>query len=146
MKTDASIFDPLIIQLAPTGIIPQKYDNPSVPITPDEIAEDVLQCYRLGVSIVHVHARHSNGKPAFEMEIYEEIFEKIRRKCPEIIICASTSGRVFRNIDERSQVLDLKPEMATLSVGTVNFTANPSINTLDSVKDLTGRMRELGIK
>jgi 3-keto-5-aminohexanoate cleavage enzyme len=96
--------------------------------------------------MVYVHARHSDGKPAFEMEIYEEIFEKIRRNCPEIIICASTSGRVFRNIDERSQVLDLKPEMATLSVGTVNFATNPSINTMDSVMDLAGRMRELGIK
>jgi len=144
--TDTSIFNDLIIQLAPTGIIPQKCDNQSVPITPEEIAEDVLQCYRLGVSMVHVHARHSDGKPAFEMEIYEEIFEKIRRKCPGIIICASTSGRVFRNIDERSQVLDLKPEMATLSVGTVNFATNPSINTMDSVMDLAGRMRKLGIK
>lgn len=144
--TDMSTFDRMIIQLAPTGMIPQKGDNPNLPITPDEIAEDVSKCYRLGVSVVHVHARHNDGKPAFEKEIYEEIFEKIREKCPEIIICASTSGRIFRNIEERSQVLDLKPEMATLSVGTVNFATNPSFNTLDSVKFLAERMRELGIK
>jgi 3-keto-5-aminohexanoate cleavage enzyme len=136
----------MIIQLAPTGMIPQKGDNQNVPITPEEIAEDVSRCYRLGVSVVHVHARHNDGKPAFEKEIYEEIFEKIRRKCPEIIICASTSGRIFRNIEERSQVLDLKPEMATLSVGAVNFASNPSFNTMESVKFLAGRMRELGIK
>ena len=144
--TDTSTFDHMIIQLAPTGMIPQKGDNQHVPITPEEIAEDVSQCYRLGVSVVHVHARHNDGKPAFEKEIYEEIFEKIRRECPEIIICASTSGRIFRNIEERSQVLDLKPEMATLSVGAVNFASNPSFNTMDSVKFLAGRMRELGIK
>jgi 3-keto-5-aminohexanoate cleavage enzyme len=143
---DPQIFDPLILQLAPTGMIPQKSDNPSVPIMPDEIAEDVLKCYHHGVSVVHVHARYHDGKPAFEKELYEEIFEKIRRKCPDIIICASTSGRVFRNIAERSEVLDLKPEMATLSVGTVNFKAHPSINTLDSVKELASRMKDLGIK
>lgn len=143
---DISTFEPLIIQLAPTGIIPQKSDNPSVPITPEEIAEDVSRCYKLGVSSVHVHARHGDGRPAFEKEIYEEIFEKIRRKCPDIIICASTSGRIFQNIKERSQVLELKPEMATLSVGTVNFKNYPSINTLDSVQDLAGRMKRLGIK
>jgi 3-keto-5-aminohexanoate cleavage enzyme len=144
--TDTSAFEHMIIQLAPTGMIPQKSDNQTVPITPDEIAEDVSQCYRLGVSVVHVHARHNDGRPAFEKEIYEEIFEKIRKKCPEIIICASTSGRIFRNIEERSQVLDLRPEMATLSVGAVNFVANPSFNTIDSVKSLAGRMKVLGIK
>jgi 3-keto-5-aminohexanoate cleavage enzyme len=146
MMNDSPTFEPLIIQLAPTGIIPQKSDNPSVPISPEEIAEDVSRCYKQGVSSVHVHARYWDGRPAYEKEIYEEIFNKIRKKCPKIIICASTSGRIFRNIEERSQVLELRPEMATLSVGNVNFINNPSINTMDSVKDLAVRMKKMGIK
>ena len=146
MMNDSPTFEPLIIQLAPTGIIPQKSDNPSVPISPEEIAEDVSRCYKRGVSSVHVHARYGDGRPAYEKEIYEEIFNKIRKKCPKIIICASTSGRIFRNIEERSQVLELRPEMATLSVGNVNFINNPSINTMDSVRDIAVRMKKMGIK
>jgi 3-keto-5-aminohexanoate cleavage enzyme len=146
MMTEISKSEPLIIQLAPTGMILQKSDNPSVPISPDEIAADVSQCYKLGVSVVHVHARHKDGTSGFEREIYEEIFEKIRKKCPEIIICASTSGRGVQDMENRCQVLDLMPEMATLTVGTVNFVGQRSNNTFDSVKDLADRMGKLGIK
>jgi len=144
--TDSTLFEPLIIQLAPTGMILQKGDNPTVPLSPDEIAADVARCYNLGVSVVHVHARHENGTSAFEREIYEDIFEKIRKKCPEIIFCASTSGRGVPDIEHRCQVLDLMPEMATLTVGTVNFMGQRSNNTIDSVKYLADRMGKLGIK
>jgi 3-keto-5-aminohexanoate cleavage enzyme len=144
--TDISTFEPLIIQLAPTGLILQKSDNPSVPISPDEIATDVLRCYKLGVSAVHVHARHKDGTSAYEKEIYKEIFEKIHKKCPDIIICASTSGRGNPDMDNRCQVLDLLPDMATLTVGTVNFMGQRSNNTFESVKYLADRMGKLGIK
>ena len=144
--TDSTLFEPLIIQLAPTGMILQKGDNPSVPISPDEIAADVSRCYKLGVSVVHVHARHEDGTSAYEREIYEDIFEKIRKKCPEIIFCASTSGRGVPDMENRCQVLDLMPEMATLTVGTVNFVGQRSNNTFESVKYLADRMKKLGIK
>jgi 3-keto-5-aminohexanoate cleavage enzyme len=144
--TDISLFEPLIIQLAPTGMIPQKSDNPHVPITPDEIVKDAWKCYRLGVSVVHVHARHKDGKTAYQREIYEDIFEKIRKKCPGIIINASTSGRGVPDLEKRSEVLDLLPEMATLSVGSINFVSQPSFNTLETVKFLARKMGRLGIK
>jgi len=144
--TEISRFEPLIIQLAPTGLIVQKSDNPHVPISPDEIAADVSRCYKLGVSVVHVHARHKDGTSAFEREIYEDIFEKIKKKCPGIIFCASTSGRGVQDMEKRCQVLYLKPDMATLTVGTVNFMGKRSNNTIESVKDLADRMGKLGIK
>jgi uncharacterized protein (DUF849 family) len=146
MITDISQFEPLIIQLAPTGMIPQKSDNPHVPITPEEIAEDVLRCYKLGVSVVHVHARQKDGKTAYQREIYADIFEKIRKKCPGIIINASTSGRGVPDLEKRCEVLDLRPEMATLSVGSINFVSSPSFNPLETVKLLAQKMGRLGIK
>ena len=143
---DISRLRPLIIQVAPTGMIPQKSDNPSVPITPEEIALNVTRCYALGASVVHVHARYHDGKPAFEREIYQDIFERIRENCPGIIICASTSGREFSDVGKRSQVLELRPEMATLSMGSVNFVTNPSSNPLETIRELAGMMKERGIK
>lgn len=140
------MYGPLIIQLAPTGMIPQKSDNPFVPLTPDEIANDVSRCYKLGVSVVHVHARRKDGTSAYEREIYDDIFGKIREKCPGIIINASTSGRGVPDREKRSEVLDLLPEMATLSVGSINFMSQPSFNPIETVKYLADKMRRLGIK
>lgn len=111
----------LIIQLAPTGMIPTKQITPHVPITPDEIARDTYTAYRLGASMVHVHARDAQGMPTYRKEVFLEIFSKIREKCPDIIICATTSGRFHTDVEQRAQVLDIRPEIATLSLGSVNF-------------------------
>ncbi len=85
----------IILNLCPTGIIPTKKLNNNVPIFPDEIAEDVYKCYQLGVQMVHIHARDNYGFNTMDKVKYEEIILKIREKCPDIIICASLSGRVL---------------------------------------------------
>src|SRR3989304_3779817 len=103
----------LIITLAPTGMIPTKSNTPHVPITPEEVAADACEAYKLGASIIHVHARDERGKPTYRKELFEEIFKKIRRKCPGMIICATTSGRVDPQVEHRAEVLDLCPEMAS---------------------------------
>jgi 3-keto-5-aminohexanoate cleavage enzyme len=136
----------LIIQIAPTGVIPTKEITPHVPVTPDEIAEDTYRAYLLGVSVVHVHARDEQGLPTTRKDVFEEIFAKIRKRCPDIIICATTSGRFRTDPGKRAEVLDLRPEMATLSVGSVNFHDHPSINTPDTVTFLARKMQKLGIK
>lgn len=136
----------LIIQLAPTGMVPTHKDTPYVPLTPENIAEDTYMAYKLGVSVVHVHARDDAGNPTYKKEVYKEIFSAIKRKCPDIIICASTSGRGDRSLEHRSEVLELKPEMASLMMGTVNFVKNPSLNSQEDIIDLAGRMREHGVK
>ena len=135
----------LIVTLAPTGMIPTKNQTPHVPITPNEIANDVCEAYKLGVSIVHVHARDQNGQPTYEKEIFEKIFKEIKRKCPDIIICASTSGRVHPHVEHRSEVLDLYPEMASLTLGSLNFPQHPSINSMETIKQLADMMKERNI-
>jgi 3-keto-5-aminohexanoate cleavage enzyme len=135
----------LIITLAPTGMIPTKNQTPHVPITPNEIANDTYEAYKLGASIVHVHARDQNGQPTYEKEVFEKIFKEIKRKCPDIIICASTSGRVHPHVEHRSEVLDLYPEMASLTLGSLNFPQHPSINSMETIKKLANLMKERNI-
>ena len=82
----------LIINFTPTGMIPTKNMTPHVPITPEEIASDVLKAADLGASIVHLHARDENEEPTSNKEIYADIIGRIREKNKEIIICVTTSG------------------------------------------------------
>jgi uncharacterized protein (DUF849 family) len=137
--------DKLIIKLAPTGMIPTKHDTPYVPTTPEEIIKDSCEAYKLGVSIVHIHARDEQGKPTHEKRYFEEIFQGIKEKCPEIIICATTSGRVTPQVVHRSEVLDLYPEMASLTMGSMNFPKYPSVNSLDTIKQLATNMKEKNV-
>jgi 3-keto-5-aminohexanoate cleavage enzyme len=132
----------LIITLAPTGMIPTKNQTPHVPITANEIANDTYEAYQLGASIVHVHARDENGQPTCRKEVYEKIFKEIKRKCPDIIICGTTSGRVYPHVEHRSEVLDLYPEMASLTLGSLNFLQHPSINSMETIKTLATIMKE----
>jgi 3-keto-5-aminohexanoate cleavage enzyme len=135
----------LIITLAPTGMIPTKKENPHVPLTPEEIAKDVYEAYKLGASIVHVHARDEQGQPTHRKEIFAEIFKEIRRKCSDIIICATTSGRVDPQVEHRTEVLDLFPEMASLTLGSLNFPQHPSVNPMETIKKIATSMKEKGI-
>jgi len=132
----------LIITLAPTGMIPTKKDTKYVPITPKEIAADAYEAYKLGASIVHVHARDELGKPTYKKEIYKQIFLQIKEKCPDIIISASTSGRVDPQVEHRSEVLELHPEMASLTMGSLNFPKHPSVNPMASIMHLAKMMNE----
>jgi len=135
----------LIITLAPTGMIPTKEDTPHVPITPEEIGKDTYEAYKLGASVVHVHARDENGNPTYKKENFEEIFEAIKRKCPDIIICASTSGRVHPQVEHRAEVLALSPDMASLTLGSLNFPQYPSVNSLETIKELANEMKKRNI-
>lgn len=135
----------LIIKLASTGMIPTKNDTPYVPVTPEEIAKDAYETYKLGVSVVHVHARDEQGKPTHKKEYFEEIFKRIKEKCPDIVICATTSGRVTPQVEHRSEVLDLYPEMASLTVGSMNFPQYPSVNSPETIRTLATIMRDRNI-
>ncbi|MFX1521652.1 MAG: 3-keto-5-aminohexanoate cleavage protein [Promethearchaeota archaeon] len=136
----------LVITVAPTGMIPTKKDTPNVPITPNEISEDIYEAYKLGASIAHVHARDEFGKPTYKKERYKQIFSEIKKKCPDIIICASTSGRVDPQVEHRGEVLDLLPEMASLTMGSLNFPKYPSVNPMETIKKLAKMMNDREIK
>jgi len=142
--------EPLIINLAPTGMVPTKDQTPHVPVSPDEIVEDVERCRALGVSIVHVHARDEEGRPTHQREYFSPVIEGIRRLDPELIVCATCSGRYVTELDERADVLELegdaRPDMASLTVGSNNFQREASVNPPHVIKGLAERMRARGIK
>jgi 3-keto-5-aminohexanoate cleavage enzyme len=139
----------LIINVATTGMVPTKADNPNVPVTPDEIAEDCFRCYQAGASSLHLHARDEGGQPTYRSDIYREIIARVRSKCPDVIICVTTSGRTFKSLEQRAEVLDLdgnvKPEMASLTLGSLNFPKQASVNEPAMIRALAERMHERGI-
>jgi 3-keto-5-aminohexanoate cleavage enzyme len=140
---------PLIINLAGTGMVPTKADNSAVPITPEEIAEDCARCHALGVSIFHLHARDEAGAPTWRPEVYRRIVLGVRARCPDAILCVSTSGRNFKRFEERSAVLELdgdaRPDMASLTLGSLNFPSQASVNEPAMIKALAEKMAARGI-
>jgi len=140
----------LIINLAPTGMVPTKQDNVHLPVSPEEIIADVLSCAEIGVSMAHLHVRDANGLPAYQKEIYAEIIAGIREKRPELVIVVSTSGRNFSEVEKRADVLKLagknKPDMASLTLGSLNFMKTASVNDPDTIVELAKIMKANGIK
>ena len=97
-------------------MVPRRRDHPAVPEQPHDIAADVARAVAAGASAVHLHARDDNGDPTYLVERYREIVRAVRRQTPDLVISVSTSGRLHRRYEERSQVLDLdgdlKPDLA----------------------------------
>ncbi|MBN2260174.1 MAG: 3-keto-5-aminohexanoate cleavage protein [Clostridiales bacterium] len=135
----------LIITAALTGAEVTRELQPNLALTPEEIAEDAYQCYLAGASIVHIHARDEEGNPTQSYEVYKEIKEKIEAKC-NVIVQPSTGGATWHTADERLQPVELSPEMATLSTGTVNFGSDVFMNTEEYIEKFALRMKELGVK
>jgi len=140
----------LIINLAPTGMIPTREMTRHVPLSPGEIIDDTLKCAALGASMVHIHARGPDGLPSFRKEIFQEIVHGIRAKAPELVVVVSTSGRTYNEYAQRSEVLELtgdaKPDMASLTLSSLNFNKIASVNSPDMIMRLAGKMMEQGIK
>ena len=130
-------------------MVPTKADNAAVPVTPEEIAADAERCVQAGASIVHLHARDGEGRPTYRADVYAEIVGRVRERCPDVIVCVSTSGRVFKTLEERAAVLDLdgdlKPELASLTLGSLNFPTQASVTEPQMIVALAERMLEHGI-
>ena len=143
--------DKLIINFTPTGMIPQKSQTPFVPVIPSEIIEDVKAAHELGITMVHLHARNEQSHlPCYKKATYAKIIDGIREFAPELIICVSTSGRVFSDFEKRSEVLELegelKPDMASLTLSSINFNKQASINEPSMIINLCKKMLAMGIK
>lgn len=141
---------PLIINLAPTGMIPTKAQTPYVPISSTEIAEETIACAKLGVSMVHLHARDEHGLPTTDANLFAEIVSKIRENNSEIIITATTSGRKVTDVEQRASSLylehDLRPDMASLTLGSMNFASEASVNSPATIMRLAEIMQNKGIR
>ena len=144
MKEDHTM-EKLIITVAPTGSLPTKQDTPHVPVTPQEVIQDTYACYNAGASIVHIHARDKEQKPAHDLAFFTEAVTGIQEKC-NIIIQISTGGRASQGYESRGQALSLKPEMASLTTGSVNFPTSAYVNEPALIEYLAKIMQENGIK
>lgn len=135
----------VIINFCPTGMVPTKAMTPYVPESPAEIIEQVQEAFELGITIAHLHARDVAGTPAWEKEIYAKIFEGVRKFCPGLLICGSTSGRNFPEFEKRSAVIELRPDMASLTLSSLNFAKTASISDPDMIMRLASKMQDYGV-
>lgn len=142
--------NPLIINFTPTGMIPTKDMTPHVPVTINEIVEDIHRAYELGITMTHIHARdEKTGVPSYKKEEYAKMIAGIREYAPDLVICASLSGRNFNTLDKRADVLslegDLKPDMGSLTLSSLNFNQVASMNAPSMIEDLAKIMKTKGI-
>lgn len=137
--------EPVIITVAITGAVPKKKDNPAVPVTPSEQVESTHEAFDAGASLVHIHVRNPDESPGSDPERFGLIQEGIRKHCPGMIVQFSTGGR-GRDQSQRAAMLYLKPDMASLATGSVNFPTNIYENPPDFVEGLAKTMQDHGIK
>lgn len=136
----------LIVNFAPTGMIPTKAMTPHVPLSIREIVEEVHAAVEIGITMVHLHARdETTGEPTYRAEVYAGIIEGIRKFSRDLVVCVSLSGRTFQKFEERAEVLsldgDLKPDMGSLTLSSVNFNRQASISTPDMIMALAEEMK-----
>lgn len=139
--------DKLIITAAISGAEVTKEMNPAVPYTIEEFVREAGSAYEAGASIIHLHVRYDDGTPTQDKERFRVVMEAILAKYPDLIIQPSTGGAVGMSDDERLQPTELRPEMATLDCGTLNFGGDEVfMNTENTIKNFGERMIKLGIK
>jgi uncharacterized protein (DUF849 family) len=139
------MLQPVIITVAIPGAVPRKKDNPAVPVTPAEQIESTHQAFEAGASLVHIHVRNPDESPGSDPELYGRVQEGVRKHCPGMIVQFSTGGR-GRELSARGAMLYLKPDMASLATGSVNFPTNIYENPPDFVEGLAKTMLEHDIK
>ncbi|CAH8295647.1 uncharacterized protein (DUF849 family) [Mariniflexile fucanivorans] len=140
----------LIINFTPTGMIPTKSMTPHVPVSVSEIVEDVHRASEIGITIVHLHARDPITQvPTYKKEIYGKIIEGIRKYAPYLVVCNSLSGRDFSGLEQRGDPLfldgELKPDMGSLTLSSLNFNKAASVNSPNMIQDLANLMKSKGI-
>lgn len=136
---------PCIICVAITGSLPTKDSNPAVPITISEQIESTHQAFEVGASIAHCHVRGDDGKPTSDPDRFAALKEGLEKHCPGMIIQLSTGGRSGAG-KERGGMLSLRPDMASMSVGSTNFPTRVYENAPDLIDWLASEMRTYDVK
>ena len=137
----------VIITVAPTGAWPSKKDNPAIPLTPREIAEDVYECWQAGAAVAHLHMRDEQGQGTMCKEKFKETVALIREKC-DIVLNLTTSGDLQATDETRmAHLVEIKPELASYDCGTMNWAHNSVFyNTPSFLEKLGQTMQENGVK
>lgn len=134
-----------IINYTPTGTQTTRV-NSLAPLLPNEIIEDVHRAYEIGITTVHLHARNTlDLSNTYDKNTYRDIIEGIKKHCPDLSICVSLSGRLFPEFEKRSEVLELYPDMASLTMSSLNFPKTESVNSPDMINRLIEKMNDYGV-
>lgn len=120
--------------------------TPYVPITPNEIIEEVHKAYEIGITLVHLHVREKDGSPSYKAIIYQKVIDGIKKHCKDLVICASLSGRSHKEFKQRSEVIELKPDRASLTLGSLNSSKVVIQNSPDMIQKLALKMEEYGVR
>lgn len=137
--------EPVVITCAITGSQTRKSMNPAVPISPTEQIESTQASFEAGATLVHIHVRNPDESSSSDPVLFAEVQDGVRKHCPGMIIQFSTGGR-GRDSSERGRPLYLKPDMASLATGSVNFATQIYENHPELIDDLAGSMLENCIK
>jgi 3-keto-5-aminohexanoate cleavage enzyme len=137
--------NPCIICVAITGSLPTKANNPAVPITISEQVESTHEAFEAGAAIVHAHVRNDDETPSSDPEKFARLKEGLEKHCPGMILQFSTGGRSGAG-KARGAMLGLRPDMASLSVGSNNFPTRVYENPPDLVDWLAAQMLTHDIK
>jgi len=136
----------LIITVAPTGSLPTRRQTPHVPITPEEIVACGKRCEAAGASLIHVHVRNAaDESPSTDYGLFRETCDGLRSET-DLIVQISTGGRAGMAYEQRCERLRLRPEMASLTTGSVNFPNSVYENSPELIRRLARDMRDFGIK
>jgi 3-keto-5-aminohexanoate cleavage enzyme len=133
-----------IINFTPTGTQPTK-QNSNAPFSPTKIVEEVHFAFELGITLVHLHARDESFLNTWRIDVYKDIIDGVRKHCPGLPICVSLTGRHFPEFEKRSAVIELMPDMASLTMSSLNFPNSASINEPDIIIKLIEKMDEYGV-
>jgi 3-keto-5-aminohexanoate cleavage enzyme len=136
---------PVILTCAITGAETTRERQPHLPITPEEQGIAAREAVSAGASIIHLHVREDDGRPSQRLERFEESIKAIRKHAPGVIIQISTGGAVGESIENRVKPLSLKPEMASLNLGTMNFGDDVFYNHPRDILALASRMNQMGV-
>lgn len=136
----------LIITAAITGAEVTKQDNPNLPVTPAELARAAKEAEEAGASIIHLHVRDRDGGPTQDIEVFQEVMDRMKDAGVTAIIQPSTGGAVGMTAAERLQPVNLKPEMASLDCGSINFGPDEVfINTPTIMETFAAEMKKAGV-
>ncbi|WP_454838122.1 MULTISPECIES: 3-keto-5-aminohexanoate cleavage protein [Pseudomonas] len=135
---------PVVIAVAITGSVPRKKDNPAIPVTASEQIESTHEAFEAGASLVHLHVRNPDESSSSEPALFGQVLEGVRKYCPGMIVQFSTGGR-GRDQSARGNPLSLKPDMASLATGSVNFPTMVYENAPALVVELATRMKANGV-
>jgi uncharacterized protein (DUF849 family) len=133
-----------IINFTPTGTQTTR-DNSFAPLEENEIIDSVVEANELGITLVHLHARDENLNNTYKVKHFSKIIEGIRKYCPDLVLCVSMSGRNFPEVEKRTEVLQLMPDMASLTLSSLNFQTGASVNQPDVILKLIEQMEIWGV-